>query len=295
MAESLVLSVVVNFFNMRREAKRTLFSLTTHYQRDVSECSYEVIVIDNGSTEPLDQEWVESFGSNFKYIYRESNSPSPCAAINYAASIAKADYLMVCIDGARLLSPSMLKYTIAALRLKENPFVYSLGMHIGHKPQNDLVIDGYDQSVEDALFNTVDWCLDGYQLFDISSVALSSKKGYFSQLGESNCFTMRRSDYLGLGGYDEQFVYAGGGVVNGDFFRRVHDEVNIQPIMLLGEATFHQFHGGVATNVPREIHPLKEMIAEYERIRGKAFSKVSRVPEYYGWISPRYHAKLISL
>ncbi|TLY52292.1 MAG: hypothetical protein E6K53_04685 [Gammaproteobacteria bacterium] len=52
--------------------------------------------------------------------------------------------------------------------------------------------------------------------------------------------------------------------------------------MLLGEATFHQFHGGVASNAPKAQHPWQEFHAEYERIRGKAFARVPRRPFYLG-------------
>ena len=48
-AEVLALSVVVVFHNMRREAERTLHSLSRAYQRGVDDLDYEVIVIDNGS------------------------------------------------------------------------------------------------------------------------------------------------------------------------------------------------------------------------------------------------------
>src|SRR4029453_5975812 len=46
---TVALSVVVVFYNMRREAARTLHSLSRSYQRDVQDLDYEVLVIDNGS------------------------------------------------------------------------------------------------------------------------------------------------------------------------------------------------------------------------------------------------------
>ena len=61
------LSVVIVFFNMRREATRTLHSLTTAYQRDIAIDDYEVIALDSSSTEALDGDWVESLQKNFKY------------------------------------------------------------------------------------------------------------------------------------------------------------------------------------------------------------------------------------
>ena len=43
------LSVVVVFYNMRREAERTLQSLSRAYQRGIDDLDYEVIVVENGS------------------------------------------------------------------------------------------------------------------------------------------------------------------------------------------------------------------------------------------------------
>ena len=45
----MALTVVVVFYNMRREAARTLHSLSRSYQRHVQDLDYEVLVIDNGS------------------------------------------------------------------------------------------------------------------------------------------------------------------------------------------------------------------------------------------------------
>ena len=45
---------------MRREAVRTLHSLTTKYQTDISEDEYEVIVVDSNSSQPLNSVWIES-------------------------------------------------------------------------------------------------------------------------------------------------------------------------------------------------------------------------------------------
>ena len=277
---------------MRREAKRTLLSLTTMYQRDIRAEDYEVVAVDNGSTEPIDP---DSFNgeSNFRYVYFTSGGPSPCRAINTAVARSKAEYVMICIDGARILSPGILKYTLSALSLSGHPFVYTLGMHIGRKPQNYLIEEGYNQDVEDRMFQEIDWPDDGYSLFRISSVALSSKNGFFSRLTESNCFALKRSDFLGLGGLDERFCAPGGGLVNLDFFKTVHEDIRFHPIMLLGEATFHQFHGGVATNVPIDEHPYEIMAREYLRVRGKPYEPYYRSSDYYGWLSPEYHSGLI--
>ena len=287
------ISVIVIFFNMRREAQRTLYSLTTDYQRDVNEDDYEVIAIDNGSTEPLEEGLISHMQNNFRYIFFSNNTLSPCGAINYGVRASRYGNIMICIDGARILSPGLLKYMIIGIKMYPNPFVYSLGMHIGNKLQNYLIEEGYNQKVEDKLLSEINWHSNGYKLFAISTLAGSSKHGYFSTIHESNCFTLKKSNFLDIGGFDERFISPGGGLANLDFFNLVNEGKKHSPIMILGEATFHQFHGGIATNVPMEKHPLQQFKEEYFHIRKKKYRNVSRQPEYIGWASRRYHSKLI--
>lgn len=282
---SKMLSVVVSFHNMKREAERTLFSLTAAYQQGVDGAAYEVIAIDNGSTEALDERWVTAFGETFRYLYHDTISKSPCGAMNRAVRAAESELVMCIIDGARILSPRVLSYSLALSGVFEHPFVYTLGMHIGSKPQNFLVAEGYSRAREDAVLQTTDWTSNGYALFNVSCVALSSKNGFFSRLTETNCFMMKKSDFLELGGFDERFSSPGGGLANLDFFNRIHEDAKFSPVMLLGEATFHQFHGGVATNVPIHEHPWDAMEKEYRSLRGKPFESSFRDPLYYGRVS----------
>ena len=54
--------------------------------------------------------------------------------------------------------------------------------------------------------------------------------------------------------------------------------------MLFGEATFHQFHGGVATNVSIEQHPSESMEREYTQIVGERYRPRFRPPLYLGFL-----------
>lgn len=273
---------------MRREARRTLLSLTSAYQHNIHDLSYEVIVIDSGSTQPLEQAWVESFGENFRYVYFESSFPSPCAALNHGVQISRGEYVMVCIDGARILSPGILHYSMLAAKIYPNPVIYTLSMHIGPKLQNHLVDEGYSQTDEDSLMDTVDWEADGYLLFDISSLASSSDGGYFSPVNESNCVTLRRSTYQKLGGFNEKFRSNGGGIVNLDFFNRANMlDDGTSSVMLLGEATFHQFHGGTATNASLKQRLWEKMRIEYELIYGERYQPYIVRPTFLGSIHPK--------
>ena len=52
--------------------------------------------------------------------------------------------------------------------------------------------------------------------------------------------------------------------------------------MLLGEGSFHQVHGGVATNTPWASHPFDTFHAEYRAIRGCAYESPTRQACYLG-------------
>ena len=277
-------SVIVVFYDMQREAPRTLHTLSAAYQRGVTEADYEVIAIDNGSSVPLDPDWVKSFGPNFRLIRRDP-SPSPVAAINAAVRESSGSAVMICIDGARMLSPGILRWTLTAFRAFTDPVVATLSWHLGPKQQNQSMLEGYDQTVEDQLLGGIDWRGDGYRLFDVSSFAASSKPGWFLPIGESNCLTVWREAYDRLGGFDERFQTPGGGLAVLDFYRRACDALPL--VLLLGEGTFHQFHGGVATNAPVARHPFPTFHAEYLRIRGEPYALPSASGHFLGTMPPQ--------
>ena len=287
-----IVSIVVVIFNMEREAKRTLYSLTSEYQEGVIEQDYEVIVVDNGSTVPLSVDDIESFGPNFKYYYIEDASPSPASAINYGVRQSGGRIVGTIIDGARILSPGLIKYALCAFKTFLNPILSTLGWHLGSDVQMRSIQNGYNQEVEDQLLKSIDWPKDGYRLFEISSLAGSSEAGWFMPIAESNCLFMLRETFDKLGGYDERFDSAGGGLVNLDFYSRVCELPDAELIIILGEGNFHQIHGGVATNVsePKNQMLWKEWEAQYFKIRNKKYTVPVKRPEYIGHV-PRQALK----
>ena len=85
-----------------------------------------------------------------------------------------------------------------------------------------------------------------------------------------------------MGGFDERFQSRGGGLANLDFFQNALSIPSLQYVMLLGEGSFHQVHGGVASNAPWSNHPWNEFNAEYMHIRGKPFQRRARRPFFLG-------------
>jgi hypothetical protein len=274
------LSVIVVFHDMAREAPRTLFTLSERYQRGVDPSRYEVIAVDAGSAVPLDGALVEAHGPRFTLL-RMPPSPSPCAAINEAIRRSTGAAVMVCIDGARMLTPGVVRFTLDAFQTWKDPLVATLAWHLGPKIQNESMLEGYDQAAEDRLLGSVDWRADGYELFRIAAFAASSRRGWFRPLSESNAVSVRRETFDRLGGFDEAFQAPGGGLVNLDFHRRACTLAS-EVVHLLGEGTFHQFHGGVATNVPAARHPFSIFNEEYARLRGKPFAPPTTTPLLIG-------------
>jgi len=276
----LPLSVIVAFHDMRREAPRTLHSLSPSYQRGVTADDYEVLAVDIGSEPALEDEVVRAAGPRARLL-RYPRGPSPAAALNAAVAESRGDAVMVCIDGARILSPGVVRLALAALRGFADPLVATVSWHLGPKVQHESMLEGYGQEAEDRLLDSVDWRQDGYALFTIASLAQSSRAGWLGPIGESNCMALRRDSWQRLGGYDERFTTPGGGFVNPDFFKRAQTLLG-PPVILLGEGTFHQFHGGVATNVPRAGDPLRAMAEEYQALRGGPFAPAGGRPMLLG-------------
>jgi glycosyltransferase involved in cell wall biosynthesis len=279
-----MLSVVVNFFNNRREARNTLHSLSAAYQRGARDLPYEVIAVDNGSSTPLQEAEVRAFGPQFRYRYVANASVSPAAAINAACRDAAGDRLLVMIDGAHILSPRVLELASAAFDAFPSPFVATVPFHLGPKHQYDSVLEGYNQQVEDGILAASGWREDGYRLYSLTAAFSDASEGWFGMLLESGCFGMRKADFLALGGYDERFQSPGGGLVNLDLFRQALLREDLQYVVLLGEGSFHQFHGGITTNVPRDRQRWAEFEQEYVRIRNERDALVRRKPHLLGTV-----------
>ncbi len=270
------LSIIIIFNNMRREAARSLFSLSPAYQQSAPEDEYEVIAIDNGSQSPLDPETVTRMGANFRYHFHDTTSVSPVEAMNLGAEMAGGKNLAFIVDGARMASPGLVSASLRALQLAPAPFVSSLSWHLGPDVQNKSMLEGYDQSVEDGLLDQISWPEEGYRLFEISTLAQSSRPGLLGGMPpECSWLVLPRAVFERIGGYDLGFQTGGGGLVNHDFRNRVLQVPGIYPIILLGEGVFHQFHGGVATNVPMKDHPIHRFKQEYKELRGGDYAPVT--------------------
>ncbi|MFM8333643.1 MAG: glycosyltransferase family 2 protein [Candidatus Methylumidiphilus sp.] len=272
------LSLIVISYNMSRELPRTIKSLSPAIQRGIDKDDYEIIVVDNGSKRPLN---IDSCEANLCIEYMPSpHSVSPAAAVNRGLEMAKGEIVGVLVDGARMASPGLLAKALKASKLHHRPVIAAMGFHLGPENQSLSAEKGYNQEVEDKLLQGIRWEEDAYRLFDVSVFAGSSSKGWFMPMSESNALFLPRSLWKEIAGFDEQFVCRGGGLVNLDTYKRCCDLDDNELIVLLGEGTFHQFHGGASANA--KASQWSEFHQEYVRIRGEDFSRPQKVPLYVG-------------
>ena len=280
------LSVIVIGYNMARELPRTIRSLSATLQRDVGEDDYEVLVIDNGSTQAFELEQLQRLGNNISTRRMLNATPSPVPAINHGLAMARGDLIGVLIDGARIASPRLLATALDAARLHGRPVIGTLAFHLGPDVQGKSVEWGYCQQVEDQLLDSVDWVADPYRLFEISVFAGASGGGWFRIPGETNALFLTREHWNSLGGYEPAFVSPGGGFANGDTWLRACSDADTRIILLLGEATFHQYHGGIATGAATQSPVFEQFRDEYARIRQRPFAAPTGSPLFFGQLHP---------
>jgi len=273
------LSVVVVVHDMARELPRTLRSLSPRHQIGLAADAYEVIVVDNGSARPVDPMLVERFGGRLRVERIAPAPPSPARAANTGLGLAEGDLVGLIVDGARVASPGLLAGALRAARLVDRPLITAPAFHLGEVPHMGATEAGYDQAVEDELLAGSGWEADGYRLFDISTPAGSSGRGLFGPMGESSSLFCPPAMWQELGGLDERFALPGGGLVNHDLYRRACALPAADLIVLLGEGTFHQYHGGAATS---QRHSWDEMHADYQGIRGEHHRPPDTAPLYVG-------------
>jgi cephalosporin hydroxylase len=280
------LSVVVVFYNMRREAQRTLHALSRAYQEGIDDLDYEVIVVENGSSDDqrLGKELVRSFGPEFRYVdlgKRATHSPVP--ALNRGVAEAKGNAIALMIDGAHVVTPGVLRYGMTGLRTYGPAIVATQQWFVGPGQQGDVMVDGYDQDYEDRLFEEISWPRDGYRLFDIGHFI--GERDWLDGLWESNCLFVPRGLLEQVGAFDESFTMAGGGFANLELYERLGSSADVSVVTMLGEGSFHQMHGGTTTNLSgsEDRHDTLGSYAQHFReLRGRDFMGHRKRIHYVG-------------
>ena len=286
-SDALDLSVVVVFYNMRREAARTLLSLSRSYQRDIEDLDYEVIVVDNGSDpeQRLAEEYVRSFGPEFRYLdLGDDAPPSPTVALNRgAAHRPRREHRVHDRRRARAHArrPAE-RYDRHSRRTRRRSSRRSSGMS-ARASRATPCMPGYDQEAEDHLFSRIGWPIDGYRLFEIGHFI--GDRDWFDGIVESNCVFVPRKLLERFGAFDDSFAMAGGGYANLDLCERIGSTPGVNVASILGEGSFHQVHGGTTTNIADAAHR-RDLVSSYGRafreLRGRGLLGITKPVHYVG-------------
>lgn len=283
-----VLSLIVVLYNMRREAPRTLYSLSARYQQGIAEEEFEVHVVENGSAAPVDEGLVRGLGPNFHYHRLENPPPSPARALNYGVAQSRGRHVGLMIDGAHILTPRVLEHAARLARALPCPIVAVRRFYLGPGQQPETIGQGYSPEVEDGLLQRIGWPREPYRLFEIAAFMGRTRPGWFGRFWETNCLILPRKAFDDLGGCDERFDMAGGGFLNLDLFSRCAAYPGAQVFVLLGEGSFHQVHGGTTTNAtPEEAEArVSAYRRQYEELRGRPY-QCPHVPlHFFGQLQP---------
>ena len=284
------MSCIVIVYDMPAQAQNTVKSLLVNYQIDVSPEDYEVIIVENESRNLMCTEFIETLPDNFRYFLRKEDRPTPIYAVEFGASKARGENFCIMIDGARLLSPGVIRNIVLGHRICDNAVVTVPGYHLGKELQQNAVENGYSIETEQEMMCSIGWPADGYRLFDIACFSGSCAHGIFLPISESNCISIPREIWSKIGGYDAKFDMRGGGMVNLDLYKRVCEFPEVTHVVLHGEGTFHQFHGGVTTGgEAREVRDqyIQDIIDQYRQIRGENYAGPKTNPIYLGTLSPQ--------
>ena len=150
----------------------------------------------------------------------EAAKPSPTVALNAGIQASRGRNLALMIDGAHVLTPrrAALRHVRRCAPTSPPWWPPSSGTW-GRASRVTSQQAGYDQGVEDRLFKSIGWPVDGYRLFEISHFI--GERDWFDGILESNCLFVPRSLLEQLGAFDDSFDMAGGGYANLDLFERL--------------------------------------------------------------------------
>ena len=285
------LSVVVVFHNMRREAERTLHTLSRRYQRGIDDLRYEVIAVDNGSApdQRLTAAFVESHGAEFRLVdLADDADPSPVSALNHGMTLARGEHLAFMIDGAHLLSPGVFRHAMSGLRGYGPAIVATQQWYVGPGQQPEIVGEQYNEALEDQLFENIAWPSDGYRLFEISHFI--GERDWLDGILESNCLFVGRDLLQQVGAFDGHFDMPGGGYANLELYERLGAHPGVNVVTILGEGSFHQVHGGITTNdgsVDERRQKTFGYGQHYRDLKGRTLAGPSKQLHYVGQFTTR--------
>ncbi|NNE56513.1 MAG: glycosyltransferase [Hellea sp.] len=275
------LTIIIAYYNIPKHIERTLQSCAPAYQNAAKD-KIEVIIADNGSTEPLPDDLQQRFPFISK-ILRTEGKPSPVFALNAAIAHAKFSTIALIIDGAHILSPGVFKNTREVCQLYHRPVINVPQYYLGKVSQNlNPITDAWKR--ETWWLNRLEWPQKGYNLFKYALFPSENIQRVLHGAIETNCLITTKEVLEDCGAFDERFDEPGAGYANLEIFSRLTNHADNTYVILPGEGTFHQDHDGTTTRKsPEERDQLVEKFRQrYTEVTGLETLLNLKSPQVYG-------------
>ncbi len=275
------ITFVIAYYNIPKQIIRTLISCSPKYQRAAKD-KIEVIIADNGSTEPLPEGLRERFPFISKII-RTEGRPSPVFALNDAIKQAKFPTIAVLIDGAHILSPGIFNNAKDICQMHPRPVINVPQYYLGFVSQN-LNPAPNPWLGEKRHLARINWPAEGYNLLNYAIFPGENHDRSLIGSIETNCLITTREVFEDCGGFDERFDEPGAGFANLEIFSRLIHHPKNTYVIFPGEGSFHQDHGGTTTKKsPEERDILVARFREnHSKITGSEYLINVKSPMMYG-------------
>ncbi len=284
-ADTPTLSIIVIGYRMSRQLENTLYTLSIHYQRNVKQADYEVIVVENESDDEIDESIINALGANFHFYKRKETSTSPVSAVNFAFERCHGEFICLIIDGARMVTPRTIEYALMAYKISKNAIAMVPGYHLGSREQH-LHGEDYSFSRDQELLDSIDWQNNGYLLFTISTFSNGNRRGYLQPMMECSCVFASRGNFARIEYADKRFSLPGGGGINLHIYRSLGMLPGSKLFVLPGEGSFHQFHGGVTTSSdPSRAQTMERYNRQLNELWPGGFQALRREPILLGAVT----------
>lgn len=179
------LSVIIPCYNSGKYLQDALDSVAG--ADNAGKYKLEVIIVDDGSTDPLTKDLLAACANRYTVIYKENGGPA--SARNAGIRQASGEFLLF-LDSDNRIRKQLIDASIPVLRSREADIVYGKPVFFGDTTEPRFITGP----------------------FDINRVIISN---YIDM-----CCMMRREVWAGIGGFDEDRSILG--MEDWDFFIRAH-------------------------------------------------------------------------
>jgi hypothetical protein len=176
-------------------------------------------------------------------------------------------------------------------RYAADPVIVVPGYHLGRSMQHEVEDTATLLADQQRFLADVAWRQNGYRLFEWACFSPANRHGFLHPFMESNVFFCRRQTFIDIDGCDRRFQYPGGGAINLHLLRKLGLHADRPLIVLAGEGTFHQYHGGVTTSGQTEDHAgrVAQFRTQLQDIWQQGFRALRREPVLLGQVPEAVH------